>query len=149
MFEDLVESHYLDSHIKDDFQCDQDCYTQYSELTKDDHPNTCTHDYQHIAQNINDLSDNTQQNNLYSSKEGTSLFTDDSDTETQMTPTQTSCQNNLLHIHKENMHTEILLVMHTYSIMTLTIRTCSHLKTNLQHYYNRNYKTHTGICMTQ
>ena len=79
MFEDLVESYYLDSQIKDDFQCDQDCYTQYSELTKDDHPNICTHDYQHIAQNIDDLSDNTQQNNLYSSKESTSSFTDDID----------------------------------------------------------------------
>ena len=48
-------------------------------MTKDDHPNICTHDYQHIAQNINDSRDNTQQNNLYSSKESTSSFTDDTD----------------------------------------------------------------------
>ena len=80
MFVYLVESYYLDSQIKDDFQCDQDCYTQYSELTKDDHPNICTHDNQHIAQNIDDLSDNTQQNNLYSTEESMSSFTDDSDT---------------------------------------------------------------------
>ena len=79
MFEDLVESYYLDSQIRDDFQCNQDCYTQYSELIKDGHPNICTHDYQHIAQNINDLSDNTQQNNLYSSEESTSSFTDNTD----------------------------------------------------------------------
>ena len=52
LFEDLVESYYLDSQIKDDFQCNQDCYTQYSKLTKDDHPTICTHDYQHIAQDI-------------------------------------------------------------------------------------------------
>ena len=77
LFEDLVESYHLDSQIKDNFQCDQDCYTQYSKPTKDDHLNICTHDYQHIAQNINDLSDNTQQNNLYSSEESTSSFTDD------------------------------------------------------------------------
>ena len=80
MFEDLVESYYLDSQIKDDFQCDQDCYTQYSKQTKDDHPTICTHDYQHIAQDIEDLSDNTQQNNLYSSEESASSFTDDTDT---------------------------------------------------------------------
>ena len=80
MFKDLIESYYLDSQIRDDFQCDQDCYTQYSQQTKDDHSNICTHDYQHIVQNINDLSDNTQQNNLYSSEESTSLFTDDTDT---------------------------------------------------------------------
>ena len=80
MFEDLVESYYLDSKIRDDFQCDQDCYTQHSKLTKDDHPNICTHDYQHIEQNIDDLSDNTQQNNLYSTGESASLFTDNTDT---------------------------------------------------------------------
>ena len=79
MFEDLAESYYQDSQIRDDFQCDQDCYTHYSKLTKDDHPNICTHDYQHIAQNIDNLSDNTQQNNLYSSEESASSFTDDTD----------------------------------------------------------------------
>ena len=76
MFEDLVESYHLDSQIKEDFQCEQDCYTQYSEQTKDNHLNICTHDYQHMAQNIDDLSDNTQQNNLYSSEESASSFTD-------------------------------------------------------------------------
>ena len=38
------------------------------------------HNYQHIAQNIDDLSDNTQQNNLYSSEESALSFTDDTDT---------------------------------------------------------------------
>ena len=33
-----------------------------------------------IAQNINNLSDNTQQNNLYSSEESTLSFTNDIDT---------------------------------------------------------------------
>ena len=79
MFEDLVESYHLDSQIKDDFQCDQDCYTQNRESTKDDHLNICTHDYQHIKQNIDDLSDTTQQNNLYLSEESTLSFTDDTD----------------------------------------------------------------------
>ena len=27
LFEDIVDSYYLDSQIKDDFHCDQDCYT--------------------------------------------------------------------------------------------------------------------------
>ena len=27
LFEDIVDSHYLDSQIKDDFQCDHDCYS--------------------------------------------------------------------------------------------------------------------------
>ena len=27
LFEDVVDSYYLDSQIKDDFQCDQKCYS--------------------------------------------------------------------------------------------------------------------------
>ena len=50
-----------------------------SESTKDDHLNICTHNYQHITQNIDDLSDTTQQNELYSSKESVLSFTDDTD----------------------------------------------------------------------
>ena len=69
LFEDIVDSYYLDSQIKDDFQCDQDCYSQYKDLTNDNHPNICTHDYHHITQNIQDLTDNTQQNNLHSMEE--------------------------------------------------------------------------------
>ena len=79
LFEDLVESYHLDSQVKDDFQCDPDCYIQTSQLTKDDYLNICTHDYQHIAQNIDDLSDPTQQNKLYSSEESALSFTDDTD----------------------------------------------------------------------
>ena len=41
LFEDIVDSYYLDSQIRDDFQCDQDCYSQYMDLTNDDHSNMC------------------------------------------------------------------------------------------------------------
>ena len=52
LFEDIVDSYYLDSQIKDDFQCNQDCYSQHRDPTNDDHPNICTNDYHHIMQNI-------------------------------------------------------------------------------------------------
>ena len=55
LFEDIVDSYYLDSQIKDDFQCDQDCYSQYRDQSNDNHSNACTHDYHHITQNIQDL----------------------------------------------------------------------------------------------
>ena len=32
LFEDIVDSYYLDSQIKDDFQCDHDCYSQHRDL---------------------------------------------------------------------------------------------------------------------
>ena len=79
LFEDIVESYHLDSQIKDYFQCDPDCYTQTSQLTKDDQPNICTHNYQHITQNIDNLNDPTQQNTLYLNEESVLSFTDDTD----------------------------------------------------------------------
>ena len=87
LFEDIVDSYYLDSQIKDDFQCDYDCYSQHNDLTIDDHSNTCTH---HIAQSIQDLSDSTQQNTLHSIEENVSLFADD---------TVTSCNFNVIDQH--------------------------------------------------
>ena len=80
LFEDIVDSYYLDSQIKDDFKCHHDCYSQHRDPVMDSHSNTCTHDYHHITQSIQDLSDSTQQNNLHSIEENASSFTDDADT---------------------------------------------------------------------
>ena len=76
LFEDIVDSYCLDSQIKDDFQC----YSQHRDLMIGSHSNTCTHDYHHITQSAQDLSDSTQQNNLHSIEENASSFTDDADT---------------------------------------------------------------------
>ena len=56
LFEDIVDSYYLDRQIKDNFQCDRDCYSQHRDLMIDGHSNTCTHDYHHITQSVQDLS---------------------------------------------------------------------------------------------
>ena len=80
LFEDIVDSYYLDSQIKDDFQCDHDCYSQHRDPTNDNYSNACTHDYHHITQSIQDLTDSTQQNTLHSMEENVSSFADDTDT---------------------------------------------------------------------
>ena len=90
LFEDIVDSYYLDSQIKDDFQCDLDCYSHQQELTVYDHSNSCTNGYHHIVQHIQDLSDNTQQNSLHSLEENVSLFADD---------TMTPCDFNIINQH--------------------------------------------------
>ena len=90
LFEDIVDSYYLDSQIKDDFQCDHDCYSQHRDLTIDDYSNTCTHDYHHITQSVQDLSHSTQQNNLHSIEENASSFTDN---------TATPCDFNIIDQH--------------------------------------------------
>ena len=95
LFEDIVDSYYLDSQIKDDFQCDQDCYLQYRDPMNDNPSNTCTHDYHHIVQNIQDLTDNTQQNNLHSMEEHVSSFTDDTDVMTDNIMSNSHPQGNI------------------------------------------------------
>ena len=92
LFEDIVDSYYLDSQIKDDFQCDHDCYSQHRDPTTDNYSNTCTNDYHHITQNVQDLSDSTQQNNLHSIEENASSFTDD---------TATPCNFNIIDQHSD------------------------------------------------
>ena len=80
LFEDIVDSYYLDSQIKDDFHCDQDCYTQQWKHTVDDHFISCTHAYDHIVQQIQGLSVSTLQHTLHSMEENKSLFTNNSAT---------------------------------------------------------------------
>ena len=95
LFEDIVDSYYLDSQIKDDFHCNQDCYTHQQESTIDNH------------------------------------------------------SMNLAFIHKANTNIDTLLANQIYNTMILTIKMHSHSQINTQHYYNKNYKTHTGVHMTQ
>ena len=92
LFEDIVDSYYLDSQIKDDFQCDHDCYLQHRDPTIDDHSNTCRHDFHHMTESVQDLSDSTQQNNLHSIEENASLFVDD---------TATFCDFNIVDHHSD------------------------------------------------
>ena len=42
LFDDIVNSYYLDSQIKEDFQCDHDCYSQHRDLMIDSHSNMYT-----------------------------------------------------------------------------------------------------------
>ena len=91
-----MDSYYLDSQIKDDFQCDHDCYSQHRDLMINFHSNTCTHDYHHITQSVQDLSDSTQQNNLHSIEENASSFADD---------TTTLCDFSIVDRHSETENT--------------------------------------------
>ena len=59
LFEDIVGSYYLDSQIKDVFQCNHNCYSHHRDPTIDNYSKTWTHDYHHITQSVQDLSDST------------------------------------------------------------------------------------------
>ena len=77
LFEDVMNSYYLDSQIKDDFKCDQECYTDTQENQQDQPLTPCTHAYDHITQHIKNLEDPMQQNTLYTREEDASLFKSD------------------------------------------------------------------------
>ena len=66
-----------------------------------------------------------------------------------MTPTFLAHQNKVAFTHNENTYTETHLMNQIYSIMILTIKIHLHLMTNTQHYYNKNYRIHIEIHMTQ
>ena len=61
MVYDVISIYYLDSQIKDDFRCDQNCYTNTQQKQQDQSLTSCTHAYDHITQYINKLEDPTQQ----------------------------------------------------------------------------------------
>ena len=80
LFEDVINSYYLDSQIKDDFNCNHECYTDIQQTQHEQQLTPCTHAYDHITQHINNLDDHTQQNTLYTMEEDASLFTSDTAT---------------------------------------------------------------------
>ena len=162
LFEDIVDSYYLDSQIKDDFQCDHDCYAHQWESTVDNHSISCTHAYDHIVQHIQDLSDSTQQHTLHSMEENTSSFTDDTATPcdfnitNQNSVTENTNETSIPHILKQSgIHAQSkhicrnILANQIYSIMILTIKTHLHSQINTPHYCNKNYKIHIGVYTTQ
>ena len=80
LIEDVINSFYSDSQIKDDFNCNQECYTDIQHTQQEQQLTPCTLAYDHIAQHINNLADSTQQNTLCAMEENASLFTSDTAT---------------------------------------------------------------------
>ena len=77
LFENVIDSYYLDSQIRDDFICTKACYTHDSTASRPDTNPQCTHTYDHISQQLDSLADAEQQQMLYTNKVDASLFTTD------------------------------------------------------------------------
>ena len=115
LFEDVINSYYLDSQIKDNFICNKECYTNTQHTQQEQQLTPCTLAYNHITQHINNLANSTQQNTLYAKEENASLFTSDTTTPcnfiiTEDTPDleiNSKCKSNskiLLGIHWQSKH---------------------------------------------
>ena len=81
LFENVIDSYYLDIQIRDDFQCTKACYTHDTTASTVDTNPQCTHTYDHISQQLNSLADTEQQQTLYTNEADASLFTTDTSTE--------------------------------------------------------------------
>ena len=80
LFKDVIDSYYLDSQIKDNFACDQNCHTNTQYEKHDQTLTPCTHAYDHITQHIDNLDDPMQQHTVYTNEVDASLFTTDTTT---------------------------------------------------------------------
>ena len=81
MFKNIVDIYYLNSQIRDDFQCTKPYYT-HDTTASTLYPNpSSTHTYDHISQQLNSLADITQQQTLYTNEVDVSLFTTDTATQ--------------------------------------------------------------------
>ena len=58
--EDVINSYYLGSQIKDDFNCNKECYTDTQHTQQDQQLTPCTFACDHITQHINNLADSSQ-----------------------------------------------------------------------------------------
>ena len=115
LFEDVINSYYLDSQIKGDFNCDKECYANTQHTQQEEQLTPCTWAYNHITQHINNLADSTQQNTFYAMEENASLFTSDTTTpcnfnvieDTLDLEINSKCKTNskiLLGIHSQSKH---------------------------------------------
>ena len=80
LFGNVIDSYYLNSQIRDDFQCTKACYTHDTTAHMLYTNPQCTHTYDHISQQLDSLTDTEQQQMLYTNEADASLFTIDTST---------------------------------------------------------------------
>ena len=152
LFGDVIDSYYLDSQIKDDFMCDQNCHTRTQHIQQDQTLTPCRHAYDHITQHVNNLEDPMQQHTVYTNEVDASLFTTDTTTPCDYnisvdTPNSNNSHENKSNtipsrgIHSKSKHKyRMFLVTLTSNIMILIMVMHSLSQTNIQCFYNKNYK---------
>ena len=120
MFENVIDSYYLDSQIRDDFTCTKAYYTHNHDNNTPDIRPQCTHTYDYISQQLNSLADTEQQHKVYISEKDASLFTSDTstpcafniissnlETEVENHTGKTSQNNTSIHSHSKHKYRDI------------------------------------------
>ena len=81
LFENVIDSYYLDSQIRVDFTSTKACYAHNNTNNILDMRPQCTHTHHHISQQPDSLADTKQQHKVYTSEVDASLFTSDTSTQ--------------------------------------------------------------------
>ena len=102
LFEDVINSYYLESQIKDDLMCNQNCHTRTQHVQQDQTLTPCTHTYEHIMQHVNNLDDPMQQHTVYTNEVDASLFTMDTTTPCEYNISVDTLNSNNSHKNKSN-----------------------------------------------
>ena len=113
LFKDIIDSFYLDSQIKDNFACDQNCHTNTQYEQHDQTLTPCTHAYDHITQHVDNLDDPMQQHTVYTNGVDASLFT--TDTTTPCDYNINVDMSNLNSSHENKTHTTLSRGIHSKS----------------------------------
>ena len=113
LFEDVIDSYYLDSQIKDNFAYDQNCHTNTQHEQHDQTLTPCTHAYDLITQHVNNWEDPIQQHTVYTNEVDASLFT--TDTTTPCDYNINIDMQNLNSSHENKPHTTLSRGIHSKS----------------------------------
>ena len=157
LFENVIDSYYLDSEIKDNFACDQNWHTNTQHEQQDQTLTPCTHTYDRITQHVDNLDNPIQQHTVYTNEVDqhylpqipphyviiTLIQICQTRTVLKKTNPTSHCQEEF--ILKVNIHITMFLAMLTSNIMILIMVMHSLLQTNIPHFYNKNYKTFIGL----
>ena len=131
LFENVIDSYYLNSQIRDDFTCSKFCYLHNDTNNTLGTRPQCTHTCDHISPQLDSLANTKQQHKVYTSEVDASLFTNDTSTQCEFNiiPTNTEVETDklteethlriiLAFISIVNINIEIPLEMHMYNITT-------------------------------
>ena len=113
LFENVIDSYYLDSQIRDDFQCTKSCCTDDTTAGTMHSNLPCTHTYDHISQQLDSLADSAQQHTLYTNEMDASLFTTDTATQCEFNITPSDLDTE--HSHEIPSHQNNNTSIHFYS----------------------------------
>ena len=102
LFEDVIDSYYLDSQNKDNFACDQNCHTNTQHEQQDQTLTPCRHTYDRITQHVDNLEDQMQQHIVYANEVDASLFTTDTTTPCDYNISVDMQNSNYSHENKSN-----------------------------------------------